>query len=487
VAWKDLPTHEEVRSANGARSEPGPEKLLQEAHRQFEREPQSAFAASQVLKCMREVVKAGGSPLPFLREARSIRTLFPEDPWVVRRFGWLCFDACKARLQAGEVEEATALLEEMTSLLPTMADSSGTFGKQVARLFGETVKTIKERPAKQHHLFARLINVGRTLYDTALPMLPTERIRGADGKEHPSACEIFLLRLRAAAEGAEEWEFLRGLCLEVINRRWPVADPKWFGKSLLEALCHIPTDEVVSETLNRFLLEHGDDEHIQVARAKWLNAQGNQAEAQAAFAIAVAIARSPWSWRDFAIFLGRKGDLEGARDTLSAALSWLDGSKPGLTWQIHFELARVLVQLGDWKEAATEARLARWCRHVAGWPADPKLEQFVQAHREQLRGYPSEAVQDNGAALLQQRLAVYRRTRETFLNRLAIPCAVQRANMERGLAWVRSVNGDERDALLRDRGRLPESGTVIQAILVPSWDRKKERPGLRVAWWRPAN
>lgn len=490
MAWDDLPGREPDRPADGAPNQLDAESRLLEARQRLDREAHSAFAASQVLRCMREVGKARGKPLTFVREARSLRERFPADPWVVGNFAWLCYDACKARLQRGELDAAAALLEELVGLFPAMADDrSAIFFEQVARLFGEAVKSGKQRSGKHRQLFVRLTGVGRSLYDTALPILPTQRTLNAEGKELPSACERFLLRLRTAAEEAGEWEFLRGLCLEVVNGRWPVADPKWFGKSLLDALCHLPTDEAVTEATNRFLAIHGDDEHLQLARAKWLDAQGRKIDAEEAFTIAVAIARSPWSWRELAIFLGWKGAFEAARNALRAALSWLDRSNPGFTWQIHFELARLSLKLGDSEEGAIEAHLGRWSRQVAGWSPDPKLEQFVQAQHSQLDGRMREVADTPGEGLLRQRFPVYRDAREVFLDQLAVPCVVCRADPGRGLAWVRPAGGGEQDALLRvrpNRDRLPESGTNIRAIVVPSWDRKKERPGLRVAWWRLA-
>lgn len=458
---------------------------LAEAREQFEREPQNHYAASVLLQAMR---KSREPATRFLRDARVIQQQFPTDAWVATHFGWLCYDACKESLGRNDLPGGVTALQNMIAVLPILNDNDGIYRKQAAWQFGRIVKLAKERPNTNKQFFVRLSSVGRDLMEAALPILSNERRRLSDGKTRMSQRDLFLEQLRSANERAEDWTFLRDLCLDVLTGHRPVADPTWFGKSLFEALGHVSAPATAEKLIESFLERHGRNPHVRIAQAGWLAKTGRITEAEAVYTMALAMSDDPWSWRRFALFLGHQERLADALQCLQAALVYRNPTEPGKVWKIHFEIGRLSLRLGDLAGAAAELQLARWARQFHGWQPDAKLERFISHHQEDLSHQLSEGIVTNGDDLLRQRVPLYRAARETFLLERAESGEVVRTDPNRGLAWIRLAQVEKQDALLRvGRNRaVPDMGLKVHTIAVPSWDKKRDRPGLAIVWWKAA-
>lgn len=469
----------------GATTEVDWASRLEQSWSQLRTNPSNAYAASQVLMGIR---KCGRSTAD-LSEARRIWEEFGEDKWTNLHFSWICYDVCKEKVHAGQLHWVPKLIDLVLRAIPHIPDKSDALLINVARQYRSAIKAAKNNTTSSPQLFARLLDVGERLRKCAVPHLSTESGRTADGKALPSDRDQFLDSLRVAAEKAGNWEYLKNFCSDVLEGRVAVIDAKWFGKSFLDSLPHVSIDQSVKTEADHVIQRYGDDEHVQLAFANWRLHVGDQAEAEVAFHRALALARAAWSWKEYAYYVARKGSdhFSQAAACLRAALSIYPRDEIGKVWKIHFALARVLVGLGEEGEAAEEVCLARMAREVSGWRPSDELERFVPENQEQLADPLARLEGAQLDDLWKSRRRDYHRARDAFLADLATPHVVKNIAPPRAQAWIGPVQNTGQDAILRLRPNDPvlAVGEQVLAITVPSWDRKKERPGLRVAWWKP--
>ncbi|RME76618.1 MAG: hypothetical protein D6776_00975 [Planctomycetota bacterium] len=477
---------ERSEAAGGSRGGEGgaDEHSLDEARRAFERRPESSFEASRYLQALRA---AKLPPHEAIAEATPVREHFPGDEWVAMRFGWLLYDVCRAQEAEGALPERVSSLEELVDCAIDAGSRAGVLAEQAGRLFARLTKFGEQRPPEGDVLLDRIAELGRRFEERLLDRLSNESPRqgGTRQRRLMSPREVLLNGLRRAYEAAGRSEWLEALCRRVVSGELEVRNPVWFGRALLLSLAHHSPPPPLDESLERFLLRHGANGWVQAALARYWVAAGRPDEARRVWAGAVALADSPWPWRDCAEWELDRAELELAVWCFEAGLQRCRREDEPKTWRIHFALAQTLYTLGDVEEAAHELRLARRCREAGGWASSPAVDAFLMGADDALLSAVESLRELSLEQLLARRREAYRAAADRYLARVARAGRVKAVVGDGKLVFMRFDDGEPREALWRPRrgAPVPARGTEVLAVTVPSWDAKRERPGAQVVWW----
>jgi hypothetical protein len=163
----------------------------------------------------------------------------------------------------------------------------------------------------------------------------------------------------------------------------------------------------------------------------------------------------------------------------------MDVNQPGTVWKLHFELARLHLELGDEVRAAEEVWLAGEARTQAGWGMGRQVEDFRAENARHIEPILSRLDLESTGAARERARGRYTETRTRILRRLSRPAEIVALRSSFGFLRVEKIPGDvffpARLLGRQDHKR----GDRLRAVVVRSFDPKKGRESHQAVWLGP--
>ena len=474
----DLESQAKLMAKEQSPDAPGAYELAAEAYTSelSSDETNERLAAGQ-LRCLRKSDRPLRDVAPLV-EAHLVR--FPESQRVLSAAGFLLVDFAKAHSSEGRLDVAARSLADAFAMLPKLKDSSYLSMSLISGLRYICEKILEASPRDMEAAVTADLCLDATepyfqKWLSALLAFPKQTTN-----KGPGAPERACLVIRKLAVRAERWDYLTDsmayACDAGIHNQW-LEDARVRGHMELGEM------EEAAKVVQDAIRRHPNCETLSRKQAAIRMAVGDTESARETLIANALTAQTPWAWRDLASFYQEEANLTAMEQALLSGLSLHDLREPGPVWRLHFTLAEFYFDAGDEPASARELYLASESRRCGEWGQGTDIRSFLSRNATFLEQHLKSLEENPTLHIRRRTMKLYRKARTNVLRAHAQPATVTSLRSAFGFLKLAS-NGHSVFFRTSDaKGAHLEIGQAVNAVIVPSYDQKKQRETLRAVWF----